>query len=296
MTGKNLKDLYKNLLSPEKVSEARATISAYDKVEQAKHDQKRRETAPKMETAQPVMAPTPDPLVDSLEPKMETKTPWIVSTPAPPVEQLEMKIQRERIEGMTKLEMLRQEKLAGTEFEQYGRSQFSIYDLEGDEKSIQAKAELVKAGERYRSALQQIGQDRIQRKKDADARALLFSSPRTSNAEVFHVASQGYFIARDNGRVFISRDNGRDKSFYGLIKPSSADTAGNYDATQNFIAKVSDNEIITTSFYGSVDEIDVLDFAEIKKNKPSWEVLSRAYCLLKNNTLKIPTNKTTKIW
>ena len=37
-------------------------------------------------------------------------------------------------------------------------------------------------------------------------------------------------------------------------------------------------------------------FAVILKNKPSYDALMKAYRVVKNDTLTIPTDKTTKVW
>jgi hypothetical protein len=173
-------------------------------------------------------------------------------------------------------------------------------DFADGEKSVMAKIDLLKSEDKFWLKLKQIEAEKVQAAQKDDEREALFVKSRLSKAEIFHVASQGYMLARDNGRVFIRRD-GDSEGFRALVLPPTAGAKGfgakhNLTGSPHVTVKISGDMKFTGTYKGNVNDISAKEYADILTNKPTYDALTKAYCMLANEAVIFHTNKTTKIW
>jgi|ERR1051326_8046911 hypothetical protein len=160
------------------------------------------------------------------------------------------------------------------------KTRLTMADYDAGEKGIRARVELIQSEERYNKTLRDV-RNESQSTADERVHAALFTQPRVSTAEVFHVAKEGYYITHDNGRVFVQLEKDYGKQlFHGLIKAQGGGPSA----------------VLIGNGRKYVTEIDEKEFAEILKSKPSYAQLTKAYSLFANHSLTVPTENTTRIW
>ena len=162
------------------------------------------------------------------------------------------------------------------------KADLSLTDLQGGEVAVRAKVDLIKAKRKYEADMNSINAGNLEKVDAARRRARLFSQPRISNVEVFHLASAGYFLAYDNGRAFIKSENGK---WSALVKPNAGD-----DGIGNA------NVVMGNSMTGEINELSPTEFADLVKNKPPYESAVKAYRLFFNDALSFQSDKSTKVW